>query len=161
MNASQNPYAPPGLEPASSKTHRQKYHVGWDRVILVLAIIVCAVGAPLSFYELESIVGSGIAMFVVCLLLLTRECYCRFNLSRPPWWFLFYLSFLGLAFVFGLFAMIGVLKWSPRQAEANHVAEMVTCFACIMAGACLVAIYQPPAVIIESETPAHATEPVA
>ena len=160
MNAAQNPYAPPEVDLPQTPTVSRKHHIGWDRVLLVLAIIVCAVGAPLAFYEIESIVGSGIAMFVVCLLLLIRECYCRLRMSRPPWWFLFFLSLFGLAFVFGLVALIGLLQWSPRQAGENYVVEMVTCFALLMAGASAVACCFPPAEFSDENGTETIEEPI-
>lgn len=161
MNSIQNPYTPPELEADIPQTREVRtYHVGWDRVLLVLSIIVCAVGSPLAYYEIESIVGSGIAMFLVSLLLLIREVYCRIRLARPAWWLTFFLSLFGLAFVCGICAMIALLQWSPGAAKANYVAEMVACFSFLMVGGSLVAIFIPPSVYLHTGPAVKSSETV-
>lgn len=132
---STNPYAPPAT--FDSKVARRvaklrlattKWNTRWDVLLLVLYGTVCLVGAPLAFMEMDSIVGSGFALLIAAVLILTREAIC-YRRGRPAWVSGILLAAQSLAFIGILVFVISMNGWSPEDAAQNHVDYVVGVFA--------------------------------
>ena len=132
MLESQNPYASPETlsEAAKPKSVSPgvRWNASWDRLLLVLLFLICLVGGPLSLWDIETIVGSGIAITLGGVALLIRETYCR-RRGRPPWNLSIVLGLAGPAFSVLVTAVIALRQWSPGDAEKNHVDWIVVAFA--------------------------------
>lgn len=131
METSQNPYASP-----QSLSHAQEavlvstdtaWNPKWDRLLLVLMAATCIVGAPMSLWGIETIMGSGGAITFLGLALFCREVHCR-RRGRPPWKLGLVLSLAGPVFSPMLAAFIAANGWSPGDAKTHHVDWIVVAF---------------------------------
>ena len=148
----QNPYAPPkthsdSIEHAEWHDDHQldapSWTVGMDRMLIAGMIITCFIGAPLAFNDIETIIGSGIAITIAGILLFIRELYCRTR-GRPSWTLSMLLALSGPLFAAGVTGMIIMFSWSPAEAVAHHIDRIVAVAAACFVLLAVFAIANPP-----------------
>lgn len=131
---SQNPYEPPQatIEKVAAPTipvgEVPIWNVNWDRLLLGISVAICSVAVPLAFRDIESIVFSGVAISAAGLCLTCREIACR-RRKRPAWTLNLILGCAGPLISMTLTSVIAIRKWSPADAQRNHVDWIVVVFA--------------------------------
>lgn len=146
----QNPYAPPLTDSSFGQFVPDPHPSGtpvWpftgDRILLVSTVIICLVAVPLAFVEIETIIGSGIAIVVAGVLLCVRETTCRLR-GRPPSRFNLSLALAGPTFAAGLTSVISWMSWSPTDASDHYVREIVAIAAICFVLLAILSILNPP-----------------
>ena len=104
-----NPYLPPQVQAHAVDVGLRKAGAGYP-ILLLLCMATIGIGVVLSVVDVETIVGSGPVLSVLCLVALVvaiRKSYF--------WGGMFGVS--GIVITLTCFALISMLRWSPKDAE--------------------------------------------
>ena len=134
VSKAQNPYAPPAAESSDPELDKLRFvapgslaNTKWDQLLLVALLAIALFGAPAAFAGIETIIYSGLALFLASIALLIRELWCRRD-GRRAWTLGLVLAISGLGFVLGLIGLINVNNWGPNDAKKVGVPYVVAVF---------------------------------
>lgn len=104
-----NPYSPPHTtsKPVRASVPDRR---PWSRYLGVLQLLVIVIGAPLSVWQIETILGSGACLFLLGLAM------ALFAYRERNYWTLA-LGFAGLSYALFVLVVINAMSWGPSEAR--------------------------------------------